>query len=421
MTISLNQGQQDAVDSFMDFLLSEEQEMIITGGGGFGKSFLVDHIVTSVLSNVAELRNLLGLDSIRYNYLITATTNKAAGVLSRAIRSNIPTTIHKALNLKVRRDFSTGKTSLFPSPRVSLAPNTILIVDECSLIDFDLHNHIRKALTTGCKVLYVGDHCQLPPINANQPYVFTLGLRTAKLTEPVRNSGSEGLVELTTQVRNSVETGDLIVDMPDSPDIIRITTKDELHKIIKKEIHRDYDGARILAYTNKKVIEYNQLVRTLSNDLSVWTVGDIAVVNSFNNPAYKAANIGVDDTVQIKGLGMTHTFMDAFDYVVATVANASGGFSYHVKVPLDWNAFDKYKRQLKKDKDFPSLFHLDDEFLDLRDFTASTVHKSQGSTYHTVIVDLQDISTCRSYSTFLKLLYVATTRPSHKLYLYDPS
>lgn len=53
------------------------------------------------------------------------------------------------------------------------------------------------------------------------------------------------------------------------------------------------------------------------------------------------------------------------------------------------------------------------------DFThAMTVHKSQGSTYHTVIVDTGDISFAaeRNFDTYLKLLYVAISRASHKVY-----
>lgn len=49
---------------------------------------------------------------------------------------------------------------------------------------------------------------------------------------------------------------------------------------------------------------------------------------------------------------------------------------------------------------------------------AMTVHKSQGSTFHTVIVDTNDLAMAaeRNFELYLKLTYVAISRASHKVY-----
>jgi exodeoxyribonuclease-5 len=47
---------------------------------------------------------------------------------------------------------------------------------------------------------------------------------------------------------------------------------------------------------------------------------------------------------------------------------------------------------------------------------ASTVHKSQGSTFDTVFVDRRDLQACRGDERDA-LLYVAVTRPSRRLAL----
>jgi ATP-dependent exoDNAse (exonuclease V) alpha subunit len=52
----------------------------------------------------------------------------------------------------------------------------------------------------------------------------------------------------------------------------------------------------------------------------------------------------------------------------------------------------------------------DEAFCDLRPIHASTVHKSQGSTYQTVYVDLTDIGRNTRRDVLLRLLYVALTR-----------
>ena len=49
---------------------------------------------------------------------------------------------------------------------------------------------------------------------------------------------------------------------------------------------------------------------------------------------------------------------------------------------------------------------------------AMTVHKSQGSTYENVYIDIQDLGRCadKDYTMYLKLLYVAVSRASHKVF-----
>ena len=52
----------------------------------------------------------------------------------------------------------------------------------------------------------------------------------------------------------------------------------------------------------------------------------------------------------------------------------------------------------------------DSAFADLRPVHASTVHRSQGSTYEKVFVDLTDIGRSTRRDVLLRLLYVALTR-----------
>ena len=46
---------------------------------------------------------------------------------------------------------------------------------------------------------------------------------------------------------------------------------------------------------------------------------------------------------------------------------------------------------------------------------AMTVHKSQGSTYENVFLDIEDVSRCQDFNTQLKLMYVAISRASNKV------
>jgi len=58
------------------------------------------------------------------------------------------------------------------------------------------------------------------------------------------------------------------------------------------------------------------------------------------------------------------------------------------------------------------------EWGDFRPLHAQTVHKSQGSTYREVFIDLSDIARNTKWYEVARLMYVAVTRASHKVHLY---
>ena len=54
----------------------------------------------------------------------------------------------------------------------------------------------------------------------------------------------------------------------------------------------------------------------------------------------------------------------------------------------------------------------------MRPIYASTVHKSQGSTYREVFVDLNNITKNNNWREVARLVYVAITRASENVHLY---
>ncbi|WP_371744333.1 C-terminal helicase domain-containing protein [Acidithiobacillus ferrooxidans] len=60
---------------------------------------------------------------------------------------------------------------------------------------------------------------------------------------------------------------------------------------------------------------------------------------------------------------------------------------------------------------------LRDDFTEIKQAYSSTVHKSQGSTYDTAIVDIADLAHPKARPIFNRLLYTAVTRPARRLLL----
>ena len=64
-----------------------------------------------------------------------------------------------------------------------------------------------------------------------------------------------------------------------------------------------------------------------------------------------------------------------------------------------------------------NYYALKNALVDLRLSYACTIHKSQGSTYNTVFIDLAEIGTCTVPKTIARLLYVAISRARDSVYI----
>lgn len=58
---------------------------------------------------------------------------------------------------------------------------------------------------------------------------------------------------------------------------------------------------------------------------------------------------------------------------------------------------------------------IQDSWLDLRPSFACTVNKSQGSTYHTVFIDLGDVSRVNTNNQLARFMYVGTSRAKYRV------
>ena len=139
MTAKLTEDQEQAVDVFSKFLESSDKYMVIQGAAGSGKSTLVKHLVRLVKNRYKMYSLLLKKNKAEneFDFAYTATTNKAAAVLSNFMQQPV-STIHSLLKLVVVNDYSTGSTKLKPRKDYCLIYNTLIIIDEASFISDEL-------------------------------------------------------------------------------------------------------------------------------------------------------------------------------------------------------------------------------------------------------------------------------------------
>jgi ABC-type glutathione transport system ATPase component len=95
-TITLTTDQQNALDTFISFLLDPiERVFVLSGYSGTGKSTLVKHILDYLPKYQKTLR-LINPKATDYDVQLTATTNKAAEAL-QSITQYPVSTIHSVL------------------------------------------------------------------------------------------------------------------------------------------------------------------------------------------------------------------------------------------------------------------------------------------------------------------------------------
>ena len=376
------------------------------------------YIIDIIMPRYLETCKLIGVNPDYDSVTMTATTNKAAEVLEFAT-GRTTQTIHSFLNLTLYEDYENGKTKLNKNPRTwQVHEQKIIFIDECSMIDSQLFQIIGEG-THQCKIVYVGDRNQLAPVTEKLSPVYLQGYQMFELTEQMRTSVPE-LQAVNQQLRDTVETG-VFKPIHEVPGIVEYLDDAAMQRMLDITFANQTTGSRVLAYTNRRVVEFNDYIRQKRMLPDSFQAGEILV----NNTAIKLGkgkSLSVESEVTIranrgpsqieieKGLFMDVEYLDFTSHL--------GEMFNHVPVPTDRGHFNELVKYYKRQKNWERYFYLKQNFPDLRPRDAATVHKSQGSTYDSVFVDLGNISTCHQADQAARMLYVAFSRAKTKVYVY---
>jgi hypothetical protein len=398
--MQLNDGQQLALNSAMEFLGSpSERYMVIKGRAGTGKSTLTDELVTAIGKYSKVLKMILKQDD-EVPLHLSATTNKAAKVLSEM--AALPaTTIHSLLGLTMRVNWQTGESILIRKSNSKIVENCVIIIDEAFWICPQLLSYLEKG-TLNCKIIFIGDPYQCAPVRQKYSPIQNFTCRT----EVMRNNGV--IQQLGEHWRNAVMTETFKPFAINSPDVIW-TTGNEFQYLIDKE-YADVDAPesrnKILAWTNKRVVDYCSHVRNLRGLPDTYVEGEYVQINN----SLAKQGFATDSIVRIK------KFIDS-----TSLFDVKGRYAelYSCSTPLFIpDSADDYTNVLKQHKavkDWKTFYEMQDTIPELRSVHSCTVHKSQGSTYDNVFIDLPDIARCNIASDVARIMHVAVTRAKHKV------
>ena len=357
--------------------------MVLTGGPGTGK--------TTVIKALIRI-----FDHMGYRYALAAPTGRAAKRISEST-SHEAKTIHRLLEMEYNDD----SESRFARCESNLLEESVIIVDEASMIDTLLMSALLRAVKPGARLIIIGDACQLPSVSAGnvlEDLITSDRFRVVRLTEIFRQAEESGIVKNA----HAINRGEL-------PDL-SVRHKDFF--FIEKENERDIPAYLCSLYRDR-------LPRTYGAD----TVNRIQVIcpskkgeagtehlnlilQSYLNPPSPMKNERKnrdrifregDRVMQIRNNYMMEwetdlgdTGMGVYNGDIGTVLEIDNAEEY---VAVDFDG----KRAIY---DFSELEELEHAY-------AITVHKSQGSEYPVVILP------AFHYSPRLltrNLLYTAVTR-----------
>lgn len=403
----LTEDQQNALEAFTRFLLDPlETVFVLSGYSGTGKTTLIKHLL-ALLPKIINTAKLVNPRMEDYEVELTATTNKAAENFSFITGMPVKT-IHSFLGLRVQTDYVNNTTQLIPNKH-KIKEERLLFIDESSFIDKQLLGWIFK-LTRKCKIIFMGDPAQLTPIKTAGTPVFHSNFTEAKLEHVVRQAADNPIIALSTKFRETVNSGAFFSFIPDGVHIQHLD-QDGFNAEAEKEFTRPdwkYQDSKILAWTNKRVIEYNHWLNSIMKGSAHFQKGDYAICNSYM--ASKSGSIKTDQLVCITGIQDNVEDAGIQGQQVQIDSMSSFFFPYSLE---DKNTLIKKAR---KEENESLLEYIDRTWIDLRAAFACTVNKSQGSTYDRVYIDLDDIKRCNCGNQIARMLYVAVSRAREQVF-----
>ena len=408
--MALTQDQENVLEAAKLMLLENHPVLVVDGSAGTGKTTVIKEIIN--MQNSAEWKATLKLTNTRQKMIVlTATTNKAVDAIKEATGYECKT-IHSTLGLKMHQ-----RQMIYPKvDKNNIIHNTLLIVDEYSYIDKKLLSYIMSRLGPSSSVMFVGDHAQLAPVGSKKVPVVEEGFPTIHLTEQVRQETST-LKEVAEQLKQYVTDQEFPDLKPDGVSFIHYDDS-EHEKFAKNMVEAFRKGTcRFLSFTNERTLEVSKFLFEELENRTDYQPGDYMVNNKyFKGPM---GSIKTDSTVKLTQVvphiyRVNHiidgiTVMDAIPGMMVDLPNFKGLF-----IPNDYRSHAHYA---DANMDKSMRYAIDSTWIDLRPQYACTVHKSQGSTYDRVFIDLSDFSTVSSDKDLSRLLYVAMSRARKELHV----
>ena len=471
-TSNFTNDQLKAYDELMKFIDSpfdsKDYKRALIGAAGTGKTFLV----RALLSNSTLSYSLIGL---------SAPTHKACRVLGESIHiSGIKVnTIQSDLGLRLNFDidkFDPNNPPFDPKGKIKIGNYKLYIVDEASMINSRLCMFLEKTCVSNkCKLVYIGDDSQLSPVGEKYSSAFR-NIKSYSLKQIVRQGDDNPVSYLLDLLRYDINhktykflnhiqrfKEQFNADYTKGYQVCDANTFNQTvyNNFNDEELTRNVDYAKVISYTNLNVSSWNKFIRNsiiADSDKSILTKNDliisyVTIVNEFNDCVIKNSEEYIINDIQnftdsrydkngLKGFLVKFQAIHGGDITTPLfVIDHTDSYTVQRYVQINNSMIEAAKtaRANIRNEKWKSYFAFkeycllmvnilspDGKIITSRSLDygfALTSHKSQGSTFDTALVDVNDIVFDKYGQPYTdaeevnRRLYVACSRCKNKLYL----
>ena len=432
--MALYEDQQLASDKFFDWL--ENDTSLVAGlwaSGGFGKSHMCKHLI--------DILKQLGV-----SLAVTSMTHQACEVLSGLTNLEVKT-LHSTMGWIPKYDTKTGEEYLkVPSEKkcpLIKSGVEFLLVDEAGLMASEqLDLLISRAKIAGVRLLFVGDHKQCYPVEkkkvANCIPAYDATDCYLELSTPKRVDEHDMIYKLCTAYRRTVDGARqpklfTILNSDGSGKGVRVVDdiEEAAYKAFLKtiEMGEDVRKIKVLAFTNRRVIALNKKIRknvfgikdnrpyvgeeVMANTTIFDSLGENMLIR--NNQILTVTSIEDDTQFGIAGwwLGMEDTIEKVDIEEPVFVAAKWEHVDAKRKALVTKANMHKKAGQGNQARDcWMQYYRLKEFFADIRNTYAITINKCQGSTLKHALIDMDNISGCRSDEQAARMAYTGVSRPT---------
>lgn len=441
--MSLSTHQESVMHEGLE-ILDNSKRLLIKGSAGVGKTYMVNELIKQLAIKIPKYKEIY----------CSAPTNKAVAVLAGKIdleadelkgRKVSLITTHSALKISKYTDEKTGNVSFRPQISEKYPPLkgvALFIIDEASMIGEEMLGWIEDHATrNNTTVIFIGDDKQLNPVGEEESPVFIKNYPFVELTEIVRQGDGNPIIGLSRNLSAIWQYRGRVTE--DKKGFV-YTTDNE--KVVQELANvNGSDELKYIAWTNKEVDEMNSLVRSrIYNNPAKIELGESLIFDEpymeyYTNQEIKVNTLDVDEVefavVTQENPETSVSFVKLKCYIIngkKVDEWGDGNLVWKGVFVIHEDAEEQFENLSKLLKINCAKRHKGSnmlkwatrnnflgKFAKVKYNHAISIHKSQGSTFKQVIMNVQNVNLNSNQKEKNRLFYTGVTRASDLLILYN--